>query len=868
MGVRSWIDKSFGRRVAVHAVGNLLASSLLLIAVALAGNLWLLQRQEERILSGRLDQLVERLDARIDLFARATADLAANPVMTTALLDSRERDVYLRPFLKSFRLPVDEPHSITLCDFTGKPLAGRSPGGSLKPAPLCYANTQPVVTLFASETQQIQLRAVEGRAQVLVFQPVFYPGTGHAEGYVVATLDMMALLESLLGGEIESLALFSADGTIHVEAGLTEADSRPWLRDVRPGRLDGHYTLRAGIRPSLPEGLGVVLAFYGLAVLVMGAVSWQLARRMARRLTRPLAELSRSAAHIAHEGAGSQMIKISGRDEISALAFSLNTMLASLTRARDHLEEQVASRTRDLDEALAIARRSEERYRALFSHAKVTMLLVDPKDGAIVDANQAAAAYYGWDRDSLMRMSIIQINILHPDQVAAEMARAKAENRNHFFFRHRLQSGEVRDVEVHSGPLELDGKTLLFSVVHDITERRRSEEIILRLNAQLQSVMDAASEVSIIATDTAGLITLFNRGAERMLGFKAEAMVGVATPLAFHDPDECAARAAALRAEDGIETQGMGVILNAARRRGQDGGEWTYIRADGARITVYLVVTPIRDAEGHISGYLGVAQDISDRKRAEEKAAATARKLEELADRLARQNAELEQFAYVASHDLRQPLRMVSSYLTLVERKLGQAMEPSIREYMDFAIDGAKRMDRLILDLLEYSRVGRHGEGTEPVALDQVVADCLMNLKLAIEEGHCTVEVQDGLPTVEGNAIELVRLFQNLIGNAIKYRAPDRDPLIRVAAHAVGPDWVISVKDKGIGIDPKDHDRAFAVFQRLVGRDQYEGTGIGLAICRKIVEHHGGRIWIESTPGEGSTFLFTIPRHRQPRPAP
>jgi len=225
---------------------------------------------------------------------------------------------------------------------------------------------------------------------------------------------------------------------------------------------------------------------------------------------------------------------------------------------------------------------------------------------------------------------------------------------------------------------------------------------------------------------------------------------------------------------------------------------------------------------------------------------------------LARSNSELEQFAYVASHDLRQPLRMITSYLGLIEKRIGPQLGDDTKEFLGFAVDGAKRLDRLILDLLEYSRIDKSTKSA-PVPLAKVLDDAILNLTVAIRENDAEIVVADAWPTVKGDATELTRLFQNLIGNAVKYRAPERRAKVEIGCRRQGRQWLIAVKDNGIGIAPDDHDRAFAIFQRLVTQGEYDGTGIGLAVCKKIVEHHGGTIWIESAVGHGSTFFLTLP---------
>ena len=224
---------------------------------------------------------------------------------------------------------------------------------------------------------------------------------------------------------------------------------------------------------------------------------------------------------------------------------------------------------------------------------------------------------------------------------------------------------------------------------------------------------------------------------------------------------------------------------------------------------------------------------------------------------LQRSNAELEQFAYVASHDLQEPLRMVTSYLQLLERRYKANLDQDASDFIAFAVDGAARMQTLIQDLLTYSRVGTRGASFEPTDCPAVLEQVLQNLEVAIDESGA--EVSSGpLPTLSADASQLAQLLQNLIGNAIKFRG-DSPPRIQVGAEPRSDHWLFSVRDNGIGIDPQYSERIFQVFQRLHGIGQYPGTGIGLAVCKKIVERHHGAIWVESQPDAGATFFFTIP---------
>jgi signal transduction histidine kinase len=224
---------------------------------------------------------------------------------------------------------------------------------------------------------------------------------------------------------------------------------------------------------------------------------------------------------------------------------------------------------------------------------------------------------------------------------------------------------------------------------------------------------------------------------------------------------------------------------------------------------------------------------------------------------LQRSNAELEQLAYVASHDMQEPLRMIASYLQLVEQRYQAQLDADGREFIGYAVDGAKRMQVLINDLLTYSRVGTKAKPFEPVAMASVLDTALSNLRLAIEESGAHIQI-GMLPQVQGDAMQLVQLVQNLVANAIKFRGKE-PPRVEIGATREGDHWHLMVRDNGIGIAPAYFERIFVLFQRLHGRATYPGTGIGLALCKRIVERHGGRIWVESEPDRGAAFHFTLP---------
>ncbi|MGE5503072.1 MAG: sensor histidine kinase [Actinomycetota bacterium] len=227
---------------------------------------------------------------------------------------------------------------------------------------------------------------------------------------------------------------------------------------------------------------------------------------------------------------------------------------------------------------------------------------------------------------------------------------------------------------------------------------------------------------------------------------------------------------------------------------------------------------------------------------------------------LMRANADLESFAWVASHDLREPLRMVSTYITLIERRIGPGADAELREFMGYAVDGAKRMYALIGGLLEYARIGRDEGAPVPVPIGQVVGEALAMLSEPVAAASAAVEIQPDLPVIQGNRSELLRLFTHLIDNAVKFRRPDHCPRISVTCTAQADQWWFVVQDDGIGIDPQYHDKVFAMFQRVAGAGDYGGTGVGLAVCKKIVENHGGRIWIDSASGLGCSVFVALPK--------
>jgi PAS domain S-box-containing protein len=278
--------------------------------------------------------------------------------------------------------------------------------------------------------------------------------------------------------------------------------------------------------------------------------------------------------------------------------------------------------------------------------------------------------------------------------------------------------------------------------------------------------------------------------------------------------------------------------------------EKRYLRKDGSEVWIALTVALVRNDAGKPDYFISVIADISKRKRVEEE-------LRGRSAELARSNQDLEQFAYVASHDLQEPLRAIAGPLQLLQRRYQGQLDARADEFIGHAVDGAARMQALIEDLLVYSRMGRRGDSHALTDCAEMLNQALRNLTAAVKESGAKVS-HDTLPMVQAIPTQLMLLFQNLVANAIKFRHRDRPVQIHVGAEPQGDAWLLSVRDNGIGIDPQYFERIFLIFQRLHTRVEYPGTGIGLALCKRIVEQHGGRIWVESAPGSGTTFFFTL----------
>ena len=434
------------------------------------------------------------------------------------------------------------------------------------------------------------------------------------------------------------------------------------------------------------------------------------------------------------------------------------------------------------------------------------------------------------------------------------------------------KNGESFDVESNVSLIKdaAGQPTAFLTVIRDVTERKKAESVLQEAQEELKSVNDElrtmnetlekrvqerterlrvtslyarslieASLDPLVTISTEGKITDVNAATEEVTGCTRDELIGSDFSDFFTEPAKANAGYQRVFNEGSIRDYPL-----AIRHR------------SGGVSDVLYNATVFRNDAGEIQGVFASARDISALKQLEQ-VLRESKLLEKRTAELARSNAELEQFAYIASHDLQEPLRMITSYLQIIEEDYKGKLDEDADEYIGFAVDGAKRMQTLINDLLKYSRVGTKGKSFVPISTETTLSEALDNMKVTIDETKAVI-THDQLPTVLGDDAQLTQVFQNLLSNAIKFRG-NSAPQIHVGVEQTPKEWVFSVRDNGIGIDMKYAERIFTIFQRLHAREEYPGTGIGLAVVKKIVERHGGRIWVESPPESGSTFYFTLP---------
>jgi PAS domain S-box-containing protein len=402
----------------------------------------------------------------------------------------------------------------------------------------------------------------------------------------------------------------------------------------------------------------------------------------------------------------------------------------------------------------------------------------------------------------------------------------------------RTKEGQTVEMDVSASVLKSrkgSPEGIVYTAL-DITLHKLREEALKQSEERLRLLVEGVKDRAIFMLDTEGRVVSWNPGAERIHGYSFKEIVGRHFSC-FHVPEDL---------RDGKPER----LLKEAETKGSYDDEGWRQRKDGSRFWASVLITALRDDTDRLRGYAKLTRDMTERRRAEI--------LQRKAEELARSNRELEEFAYVASHDMQEPLRKMASFAQLLSERYKNRIDSKSDKFISYIIDGATRMQSLIDNLLKYSKAGREGESMEPTALENVLAQTLVSLELPIRESGAVV-THDFLPTLWINPVQIGQVLQNLINNALKFHGP-HPPRIHIGAQLQNNgEWALSVRDNGIGIELQYIPQIFRMFRRLHSRAEYPGTGLGLAICKKIIERHGGKIWVESRPEEGSTFTFTLP---------
>ncbi|GBF37369.1 PAS domain-containing protein [Leptospira johnsonii] len=479
-------------------------------------------------------------------------------------------------------------------------------------------------------------------------------------------------------------------------------------------------------------------------------------------------------------------------------------------------------------------KQNEEKYRSLFQNNPQIMFVFDRTSLKILAVNQTALLAYGYSEDEFIGKLVSELRPEEDQAYLYQAIRNLKEGPNSFpEMRHLKKDGNIMYLDIVSSPIKFQNTDAVLVSGTDVSER-------VRITRENRFNMEVISQVNdaIIALDGDMNITYYNASASKMYEVEEGECLGKHYTSLFK--------------EDWISEENYKEAMEDWKDLGASKRELIHTLRSGRKITIESNFKKI-NAEGYlVPGLIMVNRDISEKIESR-------KSLEEALLGLAKTNKELEQFAYIASHDLQEPLRTIASYLQLLERKFSDEIKPEMREFIQVSVEAAKRQQGLIESLLSYSRVGsdsvKKSKGDPNLILDEVRKD----LSSVIQETKTNLVLEGPFPEVYADQDQIRRLFSNLISNGIKFRSSSRSPEIRIKVKHIPGANVFSVSDNGIGMDPKYFDRIFIIFQKLHTRSEYPGTGIGLSICKKIVENHGGRIWVQSSIGKGSEFFFSLP---------
>ena len=662
---------------------------------------------------------------------------------------------------------------------------------------------------------------------------------------------------------IVTACTYQADGTVlasYLRAGASPGCPPPATR------AEVHFA-SSGItvsRPILLEGrrIGTFVLLYDLGevygrirmysatvlgvLLASSLIAFLLSSRLRALITNPISQLALAATSISRTSDYSIRATRSSGDELGVLVDAFNEMLARIQSRDNELKQALLAR----EEALVEARKARDFLQTTLASIGDAVISTDT-EGRVVFANPVATSLVRWPGAEIAGKHLDEvfriINEFSRETVESPVTKVLREGAVVGMANHTiLQARDGTEIPIsdsaapiRDGDGAIQGTVLVF---RDVTSRRRAEETRSLLAAIVESSVDA-----IIGLDLNGRFTSWNTGAERIFGYSMEEMIGRHTSDLSEpgSPDEL---------PDILDR-----IAKGERIQQYQAGRRT---KEGTVIQVSITISPLHDAVGRIAGASKIARDITQQVLAADRLAHVNADLQRTNEELARSNEDLQRFAFVASHDLQEPLRMITVYSQLLVKAFPGQVDDKAAMYIGYIVEGTKRMRDLLADLLAYSEIGARPE--EPMAvvdLNVVLEKVLQNLKVAIDDSGAEI-THSRLPSLRAYEGHFIPLLQNLIGNAIKYRC-DQTPRVDISMREQEDQMRFEVADNGTGIEPQYRAKIFVAFKRLHGKD-IPGTGIGLAICQRVVELYGGRIWVESEPGRGSSFIFTLPSSIKP----
>ncbi len=508
---------------------------------------------------------------------------------------------------------------------------------------------------------------------------------------------------------------------------------------------------------------------------------------------------------------------------------SLNDESSILLALIDITQRKKAEIDRDKAEALEkISRQSEEIYRNMFEKNSAVQILMEPNRGDIIKVNEAASKFYGYSTETLKTMNISQISFLQTEQIMKNIRLAYTGERNNFIVKHKLANGDVRYMDIYICMVNYYGEELLYLILHDITDRIEAEYKLKHSRERYRNLLESISD-RIYVLDHDLRFVVINEAVVEFVKKSREDIIGKQITEVFTDIKSYPVYDAIIKV---LNTSKPIVIEdNITQNEGKD---YWY------NVNIYPVP----------EGALCITSNITLQKENENS-------LRIMNEKLKKSNEELEQFAYIASHDLQEPIRMISNFSEILRQDYYEKLDQDAREYIDTIIDGSERMSEIVADLLEYSRIEKKKRPFDNIDLNEVLNKVIKNLDTLIKSKKAQI-IHDDLPTIFADKVQIILVLQNLLSNAIKF-VKDKTPVIYIKSKSLKNKWIISVRDNGIGISKTYHDKIFEMFRRLHTKDEYPGTGIGLTSCKKIIDRHNGDIWLESELGKGSTFYFSIP---------